>query len=375
MQLLQEHLIKKIKILYSVYPYGWGGQEQFLFAFLKHLDQSKFEPIIATFVSTKFVKMFRPLGIPTFIVPLGDERSQPWIDFIKQKKIHLVQMNALNIPLAVAARKAKISILWRIGGCIDMAAKNLSPSRRKDYRDLISCLADQIVCPSKFLASQFNKLGNSPVTHIYNGVDIAKINQLLEKTVTRPFRDSFSVAMVGHLRPQKRHFDFIHAAKKIHRKYPQSRFVIYGDHSVLPKDDLPYAHKLFQTIKSAGMGAYFSIECSYRFLLQKLLKADVVVLPSINEGASVAILEAMALGKPVVAANSGGNPELVQHERTGLLVPPKNPNRLAKAIIYLLNHKQQAKKMGNTARRVAERFFDISVSLKRYEKLYCQLTS
>lgn len=368
-------LIIKTRILYGIYPYGWGGQEQFLFTFFKHLDRSKFEPIIASFDSSKFLEMFRSLRIPISIVPMGDKHSQPWIDFIKQKKIHLVQINALNIPLAVAARKARISILWRVGGCIEIAAKTLSPSQRKDYRNLISCLADQIVCPSRFLARQFNGKDHSGAVRIFNGIDIAGIDRIVKSARARSSQNSFSVAMVGHLRPQKRHIDFMYAAKKIHHKYPHSRFFVFGDRCKIDEGYRPYANKLFQKVKLLGLEQYFSIECSYGQVLQKLSEMDVVVLPSINEGASVAILEAMALGKPVVATRSGGNPELVQHGRTGILVPPQNPDRLASAITNLLNDRQKTKHMGEAGRRVAERSFDISASLKRYEKLYCQLTS
>jgi len=365
----------KIRILYTLYPYGWGGQEQFLFTLIKHLDRTKFEPLIASFDSTQFVKRFESLGIPIFIARSGDENPQPWVDLITQKKIHLVQINELNPTLALAVRKTGIPLLWRIGVHLDVAVETLSPQRRKDYLCLITCLADQIVCPSKFLRNQFKKLDNSKAVHIYNGVDIARIDQLVKSVHPCSSQNSFSVAMVGHLWPQKRHLDFIRAAKKIHQKYPQSRFVIYGDRFKIAEDHRPYTQKLFQKIKSLGAERYLSVECYYQDFLQKLSKADVIVLPSINEGASVAILEAMALRKPVVATNSGGNPELIQHGRTGLLVPPKKPTRLASAIITLLNNRQKAKQMGEAGRRLVERSFDISNSLKRYEKLYCQLTS
>ena len=100
---------------------------------------------------------------------------------------------------------------------------------------------------------------------------------------------------------------------------------------------------------------------------------DVIVLPSIKEAAGMAILEAMALAKPVVATASGGIPEIVVDKVTGLLVPVKNPKRLAQAIFKILRDPKKAKKMGRAARKRVEKLFNIKKSARRYKKVYLEV--
>ena len=82
------------------------------------------------------------------------------------------------------------------------------------------------------------------------------------------------------------------------------------------------------------------------------------------------MLEAMAAGKPVVATNVGGNPEVVVAGDTGYLVPPKDPEKMAKEIIKIISNKDLAKKMGNAGRKRVEEKFSLNKMVKRYESLY-----
>jgi protein-tyrosine-phosphatase len=84
---------------------------------------------------------------------------------------------------------------------------------------------------------------------------------------------------------------------------------------------------------------------------------DVFVLPSLNEGLPMALLEAMALGKPVVASNVGGIPELVQHDHSGVLVPPNDAPELAGAVLRLMRDREWALQLGAAARLVVETGF------------------
>jgi glycosyltransferase involved in cell wall biosynthesis len=97
---------------------------------------------------------------------------------------------------------------------------------------------------------------------------------------------------------------------------------------------------------------------------------DIFILPSLSEGLSVAILEAMAAGKPVVATQVGGNPELVMEGETGLLVPPKNSQALGSRIVYLLREKEWAKELGLNGRERVMRHFTLTQGVESYEQLY-----
>jgi len=98
--------------------------------------------------------------------------------------------------------------------------------------------------------------------------------------------------------------------------------------------------------------------------------ADVCVLPSKAEAFGISALEAIATGKPVVASEVGGIPEVVKNGLTGKLVKPEDSRELAEALLELLNDEQEVMKMGYNARRVAEEEFSWKVIAKKTEEVY-----
>jgi glycosyltransferase involved in cell wall biosynthesis len=96
---------------------------------------------------------------------------------------------------------------------------------------------------------------------------------------------------------------------------------------------------------------------------------DALVVSSTYEGCSNVILEAMGMAKPVIATAVGGNPELVS-EQTGLLVPPGNPQQLARAMVELLRNRGRMQMMGQAARLEAERRFSLSRMVRETEAVY-----
>jgi len=101
--------------------------------------------------------------------------------------------------------------------------------------------------------------------------------------------------------------------------------------------------------------------------------ADIFVLPSHGEGLSNALLEAMACGLPVLATSVGGNCDVIEHGRTGLLVQPNGPQQLADAIAGLLSDESQRAALGDAARRHVQQFFNITQTRAEYERRYEKL--
>lgn len=97
---------------------------------------------------------------------------------------------------------------------------------------------------------------------------------------------------------------------------------------------------------------------------------DLFVLPSLSEGLSMAILEAMMAGKPVIATRVGGNPELVIDEETGFLVPPRDSQALADRLITSLTSKQQSATFAERGKRRAEGQFSLQTMVSSYQSLY-----
>ena len=97
------------------------------------------------------------------------------------------------------------------------------------------------------------------------------------------------------------------------------------------------------------------------------------IVPSLVEGFGRVIIEGMACGIPIVASEVGGIPEIITHDKTGFLVPPKNPSALAKASIRFLNDKELARSMGLAARKKVEQEFSVEKMISETEKVYLSL--
>lgn len=103
----------------------------------------------------------------------------------------------------------------------------------------------------------------------------------------------------------------------------------------------------------------------------RYLKAlDLFVLPSVKEGLPYTVMEAMAAGVPIVATRVGGIPDLIDTQRSGLLVPPKNPQALAEAIAAIITHPDRARTMAGAAQRNIEEHFRMGAMLERTIGLY-----
>ena len=100
---------------------------------------------------------------------------------------------------------------------------------------------------------------------------------------------------------------------------------------------------------------------------------DIYLLPSLSEGTSMTLLEAMYLGKPCIVTHAGGNPEIVIHNETGLVTPNDDEQAYADAMMMLAQNKQLQERFGQASRARFEDTFDIANMMKKYETLYIEL--
>jgi glycosyltransferase involved in cell wall biosynthesis len=205
---------------------------------------------------------------------------------------------------------------------------------------------------------------------INSGVELNKFKELpfnenrnFKKELRIP-ENSLTIGTVGRLEPVKGHEFLVKAAKHIIPKYPDSIFIFTGDGYL--KQNLEK--------KAFDLGIEENIIfLGWRDDAAKIISAyDVFVLPSLNEGMGRVLVEAMALGKPIVASNIGGIPDLVIHGKNGFLVPPKNPKELAKYIQILLEDEKKREKMGQAGKEIALNFSAENMVVK-IAKLYNEL--
>jgi glycosyltransferase involved in cell wall biosynthesis len=174
-----------------------------------------------------------------------------------------------------------------------------------------------------------------------------------------------TVGIVARLAPVKNHAMLLHAWKSVLEQVPDAVLLIVGNGS--------------QELALQALTQSLSIEASVRFLgfrrdIGDLLRCmDVFVLSSFSEGLSLTLLEAEAMGLPVVATDVGGNAEVDQHERTGLLVPTDAAEAMAHALARLLQDPDERCRMGMRGRESYLEHFTLRAMLLGFTRFYRQL--
>jgi glycosyltransferase involved in cell wall biosynthesis len=239
----------------------------------------------------------------------------------------------------------------------------------------LSHFTDKIICCSKAVENfvkDFENIKDGKTTVIYNGVDEDRFSRLKDSKSIRTElgidEGSPVVGSVSSLTPHKGHEHLIQAASLVLDKHPSTRFLIVGD-GLLRK-------RLEDQAKDLNIHSTVIFTGERKDIPEILSLMDVFVLPSFSrEGLGLAIIEAMAAKKPVVATEIGGIPEAVNKGKTGFLVPPGDPAALATAIVELLQNPKKAKEMGEKGRaRVMERFTKTKM-LSEIQEVYQSLVS
>lgn len=175
------------------------------------------------------------------------------------------------------------------------------------------------------------------------------------------------VINVAHLAGHKGQKYLVRAVPLVLAKIPTARFFIVGGGELMDKlqtlsASLGIKHEIIFTGFRHDVGAFYQI-------------ADLFVMSSVQEGLGTAVLDAMALGKPVVATRSGGIPEIISDGETGRLVAPANPEALAAGIVELLTHTDRAKQMASQGRIAVRKKFSIETMVDKNIEVYQRILS
>ena len=207
---------------------------------------------------------------------------------------------------------------------------------------------------------------------ILNGTDLR-----VEKEFPSSLRDDLGISVdipvvgsTGIWRPNKGFTYFISACEIVQQSEPFARFLL-GGKAYSP--DVSFATSLWvrgQYLRAFGRLDFTGFQEDVGRFLSAL---DIFVLPSDCEPFGLVLVEAMARGIPVVATHAGGASEIVVHGETGYLVPPRNPEAMAAAILKLLADPLRSIQMGESGKARAQRLFDRRVMVKEYEALYERL--
>jgi glycosyltransferase involved in cell wall biosynthesis/protein-tyrosine-phosphatase len=174
--------------------------------------------------------------------------------------------------------------------------------------------------------------------------------------------DALVVSIIGRLSAEKGHEDFLAAARIVLEALPRTRFLIAGDG--------PLRGLLEQRINELHLHGHVILTGHRSDLAELYGLTDVLAISSYTEGIPNVLLEAFAYGKPAVATAVGGVPEVLEHERTGYLVPPGDPAQMAARLIMLLESRERRQRMGRAGRQAVEERFSFVERTRTLERLY-----
>jgi glycosyltransferase involved in cell wall biosynthesis len=179
------------------------------------------------------------------------------------------------------------------------------------------------------------------------------------------------IGQVSALVPYKGHRVLLAAAKSVLEKVPNSAFLLVG----YSRDAGSYQKDLEKEIVDMGMSDRVRL-LNYPGYIGDVWNAiDIHVHASLLDSLPNAIIESMSLAKPAVATSVGGIPEIIEHERTGLIVPPGVPDALARALLRLLREPELAQRLGAAARDRYEERYRPEVMTTRLESLFADLVN
>ncbi len=229
--------------------------------------------------------------------------------------------------------------------------------------------ADLYISPSSQITEELTDVGFTPdkIKKVSHGVDTDIFNPWNDKGMGMSKRKLFNteiknVTFVGRLVPEKRPFFLLETWKSVIKEYPKVQMVIIGKGRL--EDELK------KYCREKGLESSIKFMGVVGDVLPYYGATDVFILPSSSEGVSIALLEAMSCGLPVVASNIPGNAEIIQNGKNGLLFDVENRMDCAQKIVLLLKDEQLADRLRNEARRTIEELYSSDIMTKSFIEIY-----
>jgi glycosyltransferase involved in cell wall biosynthesis len=364
--------MKQVKILHLLNGIELGGAETRIVSLLKKLDKKKYKihiayllgkPILEEDLKNSGIKVIS-LGLRTkFYIPLVIYRL---IKLILKNRYDILHTHNVQASLLgrLIAKMLKVPVLISTQHSVFQQKQTgvIYKLERITWR-----LPDTIIALSEAI-SNYLKVNGKPkdVKVIHTGVNIKLSDDVDNKVQKEAFGIKYNsipvIGTVGNLRYEKGYQYFLPAMKQVIKEIPNIKILIVGE-GKLRNDYENLANSL-------GLTGNIIFTGYRKDVIEIMSLFDIFVLSSITEGFGRVLIEAMALTKPVVATKVDAIPEIVLDGETGILVPPKESDALAKAIIKLLKNSEMARKFGQAGRKRVEKFFILNKMVSDVENVY-----
>jgi glycosyltransferase involved in cell wall biosynthesis len=387
------------KVLYISHSANLYGAERSLLQLLVALDKEKYSPVVVLPRQGPLQRHIEALDIPVEVVPSirswatrrlgvrGLVRLVVVLPIIlysvlairriaRRYKIQLVHSNTVAIlDGALVAISLRIPHVWHIREILDDGAPHNFGIPIRSIIKIVMHLSDQVIAISRAVACPFRGMkGAEKVRVIYNPIDVDTFSGCNSQARAEYRRmlgvpdDAPLVGQIAHVIAAKGYTDFIQAIPRVLEKVPAARFVGVGG---TPHAD--YRAILARLVEELDVGDALTLTGFREDVPQILAALDIVVLVSRYEPLGRAVIEGMAAGKPVVGTDVGGIPEIIEDGVTGLVVPPASPDKLAEAILRILDDSGLAHQMGQAGKGRVRELFDPGCHARDVEMVYQDL--
>jgi glycosyltransferase involved in cell wall biosynthesis len=381
------------KVLYIIGSLEVGGAEQHITQVAVYLKELGFKPEFFILkpggeLSTRLMNADIPIHYPSypagfFVLGRNNSKANSLLRALFQiwgmmKIMRSNNYDCVHFFLPAAYILGGIASLLSFRGPKVMSRRSLNDYQKNHP---ISLMVEKFLHPkmnkicanSLAISRQLLEEGVSEkkISLIYNGIDLSLFDRKIDGYDARKNlgieQNSFVIIVVANLIPYKGHQDLLEALNLIKNSLPSSWVCIFAG-----RDD-GIGADLKKIAKKFNISSHIKLLGSRKDIPQLLLASDVSILSSHQEGFSNAILEAMAAGLPVIATDVGGNSEAVLYDKSGILVPAKNPEKLASAIISLLDPIKRTE-YGLQGKKRVSNLFSMSKIVESYVSLYKDLT-
>lgn len=388
---------KKIRVLFVSHSPHFYGAEQSLLCLLRGIDRSKFVPIVTLpdrvpEHKERLYKEISALGIPIHVI-----QSSLWInvaDDTSLTKALLDELTAVDQLLTLLANE-KIDIVYtntitRISGAIAAARAGLPHLYHvrevlKDHplRSLIDIdatfkllarFSDAVITNSCAVATQFAPEDvQDKLRVVYNAADAvffdAPSNPGILRRELGVTMDEKLIGIIGTIHPHKNHEDLIHAFALMKERNTTARIIIAGNSLC------DYQKRLEEIIEQSGLNDRVHFLGFRNDIVDIVHDLDVVVIASLGEPFGRTTIEAMAAGKPVVAADTGASPEIVVDGVTGRLVPLHGHQQMADALSQIISDADLGQSMGRAGRERAQAVFSVEKYITSIQETLVKLAA
>jgi len=362
---------KNRTIIHAIDTTGPGGAETVFLDIAQQLQLPDYDNLAIIKGSGWVEDQLKLRGIRYHIVKPHGLLSIPYYyqlyKLIRRENVALIHAHLLGSTLtySILSLITRLPLVATLHGRVD-----INPQERFVVvkQAIMRMGVDKLIAVSRDLASYVETRGLFPrkaIDVIYNGVDQHRYTSgapaKLKAQLQLP-ADAILIGSLGNIRPAKNYETLISAVSLL--KNPQLHFIIAGH----KKKDL--MEKLEAQMQTLGVTGQMHFIGFYDNTPEFLAQLDMFVLSSSSEGFSIATIEAMATGLPVVATRCGGPEEILQHLTTGYLVSTESPGELAAALKYLLNNPALATEIAQAGKEHMRITFSLSAMLQAYQQHY-----